>query len=114
MMLKDQITFEDFAKIDVRVGEIVECENVEKSDKLLKLVVDFGDLGQRQILTGLAMWYKPDDMIGMKTTFLLNLEPRKMMGLESQGMILALGLDHTKKPIFVTPANEVENGEGLN
>lgn len=109
---KQTINYDDFSKIDVRIGTIISAENVEKSTKLLKLEVDFGELGKRQILTGIAQWYKPEELVGMKTTFVINLEPRKMMGLESQGMIFALGLDDDKKPVFLLPKDEVENGEG--
>jgi methionyl-tRNA synthetase len=58
------------------------------------------------------MWYAPEDFVGMQTTFVVNLEPRKMMGLESQGMIFALGLDDDKKAVFLQPKESVENGEG--
>lgn len=110
--LKNTINYEDFSKIDVRVGTIISAENVEKSAKLLKLEVDFGELGKRQILTGIAEWYPPEDLVGRQTTFVLNLEPRAMMGLESQGMLFALGLEDDKKPIFLLPKESVENGEG--
>jgi methionyl-tRNA synthetase len=109
---KTPINYEDFSKIDVRVGTIVAAENVPKSEKLLKLEVDFGELGKRQILTGMAMWYKPEELVGMQTTFVLNLEPRKIMGLESQGMIFALGLEDSTKPVFLLTKDPVENGEG--
>lgn len=109
---KPTIKYEDFSKIDVRVGTIISAEKVEKSDKLLKLEVDFGELGKRQILTGIAAWYQPEQLLGMQTTFVINLEYRKMMGLESQGMIFALGLDDSKGPAFLVPREPVENGEG--
>jgi len=106
------IKYQDFEKIDMRVGTIVAAEKVEKSEKLLKLEVDFGELGKRQVLAGITAWYQPEDLIGMQTTFVFNLEGRKMMGLESQGMIFALGLDDDKKPVFLLPKEQVENGEG--
>ena len=110
--LKNTINYEEFSKIDVRVGTIIKAEKIEKSGKLLKLEVDFGELGTRQILAGIAAWYKPEDLIGMQTTFVVNLETRKLMGLESQGMIFALGLDDDKKPVFLLSKESVENGEG--
>lgn len=110
--LKSTINYEDFSKIDVRVGTITNAEKVEKSEKLLKLEVDFGEFGKRQILAGVAGWYEPEELIGMQTTFVLNLETRKMMGMESQGMVFALGLDDSKKPIFLMPKETVENGDG--
>ena len=109
---KNAINYEDFVKIDIRIGTITSAENVKKSKKLIRLEVDFGELGKRQILTGIAEWYKPEELVGMQTTFVVNLEPRKLMGLESQGMIFALGLDDNRKPVFLLPKESVENGEG--
>lgn len=109
---KNSINFNEFNKIDVRVGTIIGAESVERSKKLIKLEVDLGELGKRQVLTGIAQWYKPEDLVGMQTTFVVNLESRKLMGLESQGMIFALGLDDNKKPVFLLPKDSVENGEG--
>ncbi len=110
--IKPEIEYDDFNKIDVRVGTIVTAEKIEKSDKLLKLEVDFGELGRRQILVGVAMWYQPEELIGKQTTFVVNLKSRKMMGMESQGMLFALGLDNDKKPIFLQPSENVSNGDG--
>lgn len=107
------ITYEEFSKIQIRAGTITSCEPVEGSTKLYKLIVEFGPLGTRQILTGLQAFYKPEDFVGMQTFFVFNMEPRKMMGLESQGMILAAGLDHAKKPIFIKPVEPIENGDGI-
>jgi methionine--tRNA ligase beta chain len=109
---KPEIKIEDLAKLDVRVGTIIAAEAVTGSSKLIKLQVDFGSLGQRQILTGMQKWYKPEDFMGMQTTFVVNLAPRKMMGLESQGMIFALGLTDESTPVFLVPKQKVENGEG--
>lgn len=110
---KNTINYDDFIKIDVRIGTIMSCVRVEKSERLLKLQVDFGDsIGTRQILTGIAKWYAPEDLIGIQTTFVVNLEPRKMMGEESQGMIFALGLSDDAKPVLLLPASSVQNGEG--
>ena len=85
--LKPEIVYDDFGKLDIRVGTVVAAEKMPKSDKLLKLTVDSG-LDQRTILSGIAKFYKPEDMIGKQVTFIANLAPRKMMGTESQGMIL--------------------------
>ncbi len=83
-------TIEDFKKIEIRVGRIAAAEPVPTSEKLVKLTVSFGALGERQIIAGIAKHY-PDlsSMIGKKCAFVFNLEPRALMGLESQGMILA-------------------------
>lgn len=110
--VKPTINITDLNKIDIRVGTITAAESVEKSQKLIKLEVDFGKIGKRQILTGIAPWYKPEDFVGLQTTFVVNLEARKMMGLESQGMIFALGLTDDKKPVLLKPMESVENGEG--
>lgn len=109
---KSTINYDEFSKIDVRVGTIISAEKVDKSIKLLKLEVDFGELGKRQILSGIAAWYQPEELVGIQTTFVINLETRKIMGLESQGMIFALGLDDDKKSVLLLPKEGVENGEG--
>ena len=111
--MKNTINYEDFAKLDIRMGTVVSCENVPKSNKLLKLEVDFGGLGIKQILTGMATWYNSENYVGKQFPFIVNLEPRKMMGLESQGMMLSVGTDFSKKPILLLPEEEVENGEGI-
>ena len=108
------VSYEDFTKIEIKVGTITKCEHVEGSSKLLRLEVDFGTLGTRQILTGMASFYEPDVFVGLQSLFLFNLEPRKMVGLESQGMLLSAGLDHTKKPILIKLSEPAENGDGVN
>lgn len=90
--MKGNITIDDFAKLDIRVGKIVTAEKIEGSEKLLRLEVDFGEeLGQRQIISGIARFYKHEELVNTNRIFIINLEPRSMMGLESQGMILAAG-----------------------
>ncbi len=108
------ISYEDYSKLDIRVGTVTGCEPVPGSSKLYKLDVDFGELGKRTILTGMQAYYQPSDFIGLQTLFVYNLEPRKMMGLESQGMILSIGLDHSKKPILIRLDGTVTNGDGAN
>lgn len=105
------ISIDDFAKVEMRVGKILECEPVEGSEKLLKLQVDFGE-EKKQILSGIAKWYKPEDLIGKSAVFVTNLEPRQMMGLESQGMLLATGTDE-KGAILIQPVEEVPPGSKL-
>ncbi|GIW69394.1 MAG: methionine--tRNA ligase subunit beta [Patescibacteria group bacterium] len=112
--IKPEIMYEDFAKLDIRAGTVVSAERVEGSEKLIKLLVDFGPhLGQKQILTGLLKWYEPKEFVGFQTIFILNLPPRKMMGLTSEGMILALGLSDDQKPTLLKPKRKVKNGEGV-
>ncbi|GAB4037172.1 methionine--tRNA ligase [Spirosoma gilvum] len=106
--LRSEITYDDFAKMDIRIGTITEAERVPKSDKLLKLKVDDG-LGGRQILSGIAKHFTPEEVIGKQVTFLANLVPRKMMGLESQGMIL-MAEDRDGKLSLITPGEAVWNG----
>jgi methionyl-tRNA synthetase len=84
----EYISIEDVLKVDMRIGNIVACETVEGSDKLLKLQVNFGELGQRQIFSGVRKYYNPEDLIGTQGVFIVNLKPRKMMGMLSEGMML--------------------------
>ncbi len=102
------ISIDEFSKIDLRVGRIVEAEDVPGSKKLLKLKVDLGELGTRQILSGIKEWYRPEEIVGKYVIVVANLKPKKMMGLESQGMILMA--DSPKKPVFIVPEEEVEPG----
>jgi methionyl-tRNA synthetase len=85
--LKPEIVYDDFAKLDIRVGKVLAAEKMEKSNKLLKLLVDTG-VDKRTILSGIALHFTPEEMIGKQVTLIANLAPRKMMGIESQGMIL--------------------------
>ena len=85
---KDEIAFDDFEKVEMRVGKVLACEKVKKSKKLLKFTLDDG-FGERTILSGIAEYYEPDELIGKNIAFVANLAPRKMMGIESQGMILS-------------------------
>ena len=109
--LKPEIVYDDFAKMDIRIGTITEAERVPKSDKLLKLKVDDG-MGGRQILSGIAKHFAPEDIIGKQVTFLANLAPRKMMGHESQGMIL-MAEDCDGKLALIAPGDAVWNGGGV-
>jgi methionyl-tRNA synthetase len=86
--LKEEIVYDDFTKLDMRVATVLECERVPKSDKLLKFLLDTG-IDKRTILSGIAKHYQPEDLIGKQVVVLANLAPRKMMGIESQGMILS-------------------------
>ena len=99
--LAPEITIDDFAKVELRVGKITACEKVKKSNTLLCLQVDDG-MGGRQIVSGIAKWYKPDDLIGKKIQFVANLKPIKLCGVESNGMICAAETtDGDVKVIFV-------------
>ena len=143
------VTIDDFAKLEFKVGTIISAEEIDGSDRLLKLQVDFGpkvlveennesetsseilhnvqddstevidniEPGEeatneiRQILSGIKQWYKPADLVGKQFVFITNLAPRKMMGLESQGMIMAA--EGEEKPIPLTVSEKVPNGSKI-
>ena len=86
--LKENISYDDFEKLDLRVAKVVSCEKVPKSKKLLKFVLDIG-LEERTVLSGISQYYEPESMVGKKVIYLANLSPKKMMGIESYGMILS-------------------------
>lgn len=89
----DKINYDDFKKVEIKIGQILAVEKIEKSDKLLKLSVDFKEeTGPRQILSGIAKYFPNiDDLLNKKCTFVTNLEPRSLMGYESNGMLMAVG-----------------------
>ncbi len=105
--MKPVIVYDDFSKLDLRIGTIEECVKKEGSDKLLRLTVDFGEEGKRNILSGIAPWYQPEEIKGKQFVFVINLEPRKLMGEESQGMILASG---SEKPLPLKVEDQVPPG----
>lgn len=109
--LKDEIVFDDFLKMDLRVGEIKTAEKVEKSNKLLKFTVDMG-METRTILSGVAKHFTPSEMIGKKVTVMANLAPRKIMGVESQGMLL-FAENSDGKLVPVSPGENAENGASI-
>ncbi len=106
--LKPSIAIDDFGKLDIRIGTVVAAEKMPKSDKLLKLTVNSG-LDKRTILSGIAKHYAPEDLIGKQVTFIANLAPRKMMGIESNGMIL-MAEDKDGKLRLIRPIDEVAPG----
>ena len=109
--LKPTISYPDFAKLDIRVGTIVEAKEVENSDKLVKLLVDFGsEIGQRTTFAGIKSWYKVEELTGLQTIFLANLEAKKMPGGESQGMLLAAEEADDSKPILFLLNEAAANG----
>ena len=107
-VLKEEIQYDDFAKMDIRIGTIIEAEKVAKSKKLLKLKIEDG-LKQRIILSGIGEHFQPENIIGQQVSFLANLAPRKMMGMESEGMIL-MAEDKDGSLAFVQPSKAVWNG----
>ncbi len=107
------ITIDDFIKVELRVGEIKAAERVPNADKLLRFEVDLGEPEPRQILAGLAEWYEPEKLIGRKVVVVANLKPRKMRGLESQGMICAASLTEEDTPAIATFLEDVKLGARL-
>lgn len=112
--MKPEIIFQDWMKIDVRVGTIVEALNPEWSNKLIELHVDFGDeVGARTIFTGMRRWKTPEDFVGKQSLFLINLPPKKMGEAMSQGMIVALDGptgDGNSEPVLLLFDNIAPNG----
>ena len=108
---KPEIQFDDFAKIDLKVGTILTAEKVEKADKLLKLAVDLG-FETRTIVSGIALHFNAEDIIGKQVVVVANLAPRKMRGIESQGMIL-MAEDNAGKLHFVNPDTLIDTGSGV-
>jgi len=106
-LLKIMVNFNEFQKIDLRVAKIVEAEKVEGADKLLKLKVDLGE-EKRQLVAGIANFYQPEDLIGKEIVVVTNLEPKTLMGIESQGMLLAA--DVKGQPVLLKPDKEVPPG----
>ncbi|WP_283686208.1 methionine--tRNA ligase [Dysgonomonas sp. Marseille-Q5470] len=105
---KPNIAFDDFSKLDLRVGKVLECVKVPKADKLLQFLIDDG-MGKRTIISGIAAWYKPEELVGKQVCFIANLEPRKLKGIESQGMILSVE-DGGGNLSLITPSKDVEPG----
>jgi len=109
-MSSEYISIEDFKRVDLRVGLVKSAERVPGSEKLIKLMVDLGELGERQLIAGLAKWYKPEDFIGKYIVVVANLKPKRLMGLESQGMLLATDTD---PPVLVVAEKPVKPGSKL-
>ncbi len=106
------INFDDFLKVDLRVVTVLEAEEVPDSNKLLKLRVDMGKDGERQIIAGIKKSYTVEDLVGKQITIVANLEPRKLAGLESQGMILTAH-NEEGKAVLISPVKEVVMGNKI-
>lgn len=109
---KSDITFEEFSKMDIRIGTIVEAERVPKTDKLLKLLIDTG-FDKRTVVSGIASYYKPEDIIGQQVSILVNLAPRKIKGIESKGMILMAENSAGELSFVASTKKNVNNGGGV-
>jgi methionyl-tRNA synthetase len=107
------IEIDDFAKVDLRVGQVLSAERIPKADKLLLLKIDLGEAEPRQILAGIAQYYEPEKLIGRKVVIVANLKPRKLRGLESQGMVVAASYGEEGRPVIATFTEDVPNGARL-
>src|SRR4030066_1424269 len=106
-----EISFEEFQKLDLRIGKIIEANQIPGSRNLLKMIVDFGD-EKRQAVAGLLQWYKPEDLVGKKCAFILNLQKRKMIGVESQCMIFAAE-DDKGNVVVLQPEKDIAEGSRI-
>jgi methionyl-tRNA synthetase len=107
------ITIDDFVKVELRAATVLEAEKVPKADKLLRLIVDLGEAQPRQILAGIAQHYAPEQIVGRKIIVVANLAPRKLRGLESNGMLLAASVGEDGRPVLATFGEDVPNGARL-
>jgi len=106
-----EISFDEFQKLDLRVGEIIEASQIPGSRNLIRIIADFGT-EKRQAVAGLLQWYKPEDLVGKKCVFLLNLKKRVMMGVESQCMILAAEAENGSVVVF-QPEKDIAEGSKI-
>lgn len=106
-----EIQYDDFAKLDIRVGRVIAAEKVPETDKLIKCTIDFGELGERTIVSGIAEWKTPEDLIGKQFPYIVNLAPRILKGVESQGMLLAASDE--SGVALISPEREVPPGTRL-
>jgi methionyl-tRNA synthetase len=107
------IEIDDFAKVDLRVGQVLSAERLPKSDKLLLMKIDLGEAEPRQVLAGIAQYYEPEKLIGRKVVVVANLKPRKLRGFESQGMVVAASFGEEGRPVIATFTEDVPNGARL-
>jgi len=109
--MEETISFADFQRLDIRMGRIFKAEKAEGADKLMKMQVDFGELGKRQIVASIAEFYAPGDLEGKQCPFLFNLEPKAFRGHESQGMIMAVDVEGDRSDcVLLHPNKDVKPG----
>jgi len=111
VIVKMEISFEEFQKLDLRVGKIIEANQISGSRNLIRMIVDFGT-EKRQAVAGLLQWYKPEELMGKKCAFILNLQRRKLMGVESQCMIFAAE-DSKGNVVVLQPEKDVAEGSKI-
>lgn len=107
------VEFFDWEKIDLRIAEIIEVEDIKGADKLYKLKIDVGQLGERIICAGIKQYYDKDDLKGKKIIYFSNLKPRAMKGIESQGMLLAASTENHEEVVLISPEKDIENGSRI-
>ncbi|MEM0014046.1 MAG: methionine--tRNA ligase subunit beta [Zestosphaera sp.] len=110
MSSSEYVDISDFQKLDLRIGLVESAERIAGSKRLIRLVVDLGEKGRRQLVAGLAEWYRPEDLVGKNVVVVTNLKPRKMMGFESHGMLLAAGCGEGEIPVILTVEKPVKPG----
>ncbi len=108
--MPNEIEIKDFLKLDLRVGKIVQAERVKNTTKLLKLIVDIGTLGKRQLVAGIAEKYTPDELLNKNIIVLTNLKPAVIRGIKSEGMILAAATENDKEIALLQPDKEINLG----
>jgi methionyl-tRNA synthetase len=108
--MTETISYDDFAKLDLRVAKILEADDIPGADKLYKLTIDLGELGKRTILAGIKQHYKKEDLIGKEIVVVANLEARKMKNIVSEGMLLAASTKNHEKIILLKPEKAIEPG----
>jgi methionyl-tRNA synthetase len=107
----DNITFDDFMKLDLRVAEIKTCEDVPGADKLYKLTIDLGE--ERTIVAGIKLYYAKEELVGKKIAVVANLEPRTLRGIESHGMLLAASSEDKSSVVLLTLDRDITNGSKI-
>lgn len=110
--LRPEIAYEDFAKLDIRIGTVIAAEAVPETDKLIKCTIDLGELGERTIVSGIRAWKEPAQLVGLQLPYVVNLAPRLLKGIESQGMLLA-GSPGGDGLVLLHPEFPVEPGTPL-
>ena len=105
--------FSDWEKIDLRVAEIINVEEIEGADKLWKLTLEVGELGERTICAGIKEFYPKGKLMNRKIIYFSNLKPRKLKGVESQGMLLAASNEDHSKVVLIAPEKDIENGSRI-
>lgn len=110
--MPESISYDDFAKLDIRIGTVVAAELVPETDKLIKCTIDFGEFGMRTIVSGIALFRKPEELVGKQLPYIVNLVPRILRGVESQGMLLAASPGGEGLALLI-PDTPVPNGTKL-